>query len=332
METLIIRLGERSGRLNEFIKVKGDSLYVGRAMSSDLVLSDPYIAPSQVKFYREDQQWNLEVLDFTNPVNVNDDPVTNEQPIHKILSGDTLSFGRSHFVLMAADHPTEAIRTMVLSRWLHHRFLRPVLPVLMLTLACAIAGFSDYLSTVSAVKWEDFGIGSMVLILIALAWAGQWALTGRLLHHQPHFFAQLFYTSFILAAVSVVGFFEGYVEYVTNSIVLEDFVTLGSLFVLMAALLKYNLTFATHIHKKWAVSFSVAGLCMAFILGFSYLNDEDFKPVPEYSAVLRPPLVKLMESQNLSTFMSDFDNLFDIVNAIIDEEEEISEESLINGV
>ncbi|MBL4865939.1 MAG: FHA domain-containing protein [Pseudomonadales bacterium] len=319
MESLVIRLGLRHGRLTEFVKVKADSLSVGRALKNDLVLSDPFVAAEQVRFFRTEEGWNMEVMDFTNPVMVNDEPVNNKHPCFLIGSGDNLILGRTHLILLAEDHPTDATRAMVFSRWLHNSMLRPLIPLLMLTLACLISGLSEYSILMTEFKWVNMAMTSLIIVLAGIGWAGQWALAGRILHHQPHFFAQPFYTSLVLAAISLVGLVEGYIEYMTNSVLMEDIFIQVCVFILVAALLKYNLSYATHIHQKWMIAFAVTGIGAVVIFSFVKFSESDFKASPEYSQVLRPPIVKILGNQSVDEFMIELEDHFEIVELEISE-------------
>jgi len=55
VETLIVQLDALHGRLNEFIKVEKENFSLGRALSNDLVLSDPYLSPQQLRFFGKTQ-------------------------------------------------------------------------------------------------------------------------------------------------------------------------------------------------------------------------------------------------------------------------------------
>ncbi|MBV1881188.1 MAG: FHA domain-containing protein [Pseudomonadales bacterium] len=319
MDTLVIRLGLRHARISEFVKVKSDTFSVGRALKNDLVLSDPYIAPEQLRFSRDESGWSMEIMDFINPIVVNDEPVEKKDAIVKVHSGDCLVLGRTHMALFSEDHPSDATRTMVLSRWLHHSVLRRVIPLLMLAVACAITGLSEYSHLATEMKLGDVAMSSLIVALAALGWSSQWALAGRILHHHAHFFAQLFYTSSILAAICLLGLVEGYVEYMLNSNVIESTFIQIFLFGLITALLKFNLSYATHIHRKWTVSFAVTTFGAVVIFSLFHFNARDFKATPEYSAVLRPPVVKLLGNQSLDEFMMDFEAQFELVDSEIDD-------------
>jgi len=312
VETLIVQFDALHGRLNEFRKVEKEHFSLGRALSNDLVLSDPYLSPQQLRFFKVEGHWQLEILDATNPVRLNDQALG--QTTIPIRSGDKLILGRTHLTLLSEDYPIEATQTMVLSRWLHHAGLRPIVPLAMLFLACLVGAFDQYLNAFTSLKFSEFLPDSLVLILFALTWAGLWAFTGRMLHHQPQFFAQLYYSALIFMEMNLLDLTRGYLEYMTNNELFEDIIITTALFFLVATLLKYNLSFATHIERKWTTALSVSGFCTVMILSFMYIDHKEFETTPKYSAALKPPPMKMVRSQTLDEYLQDFERNFAVVD------------------
>ncbi len=312
METLIVQLDSHHGRLNEFLKVEKENFSLGRALSNDLVLSDPYLSPQQLRFFKVEGHWQLEILDVTNPVRLNDQALgPSTSPIR---SGDKLILGRTHLTLLSENHPIETTRTMVLSRWLPQAALRPIVPLAMLGLACLVGAFDQYLNATTPLQFSEFLSGGLVTILFALIWAGLWAFTGRMLHHQPQFFAQLYYSALIFTGLNLLDFTRGYWEYLTNNELFENIIMTTALFVLVATLLKFNLSFATHIKRKWTTALSVSGFCTVMILSFMYIDHKEFETTPKYSAALKPPPMKMVGSQTLDEYLQDFENQFAVVD------------------
>lgn len=312
METLIVQLDAYHGRLNEFIRVEKESFSLGRALTNDLVLSDPYLCPQQLRFFKVEGHWQLEILDATNPVRLNDQALG--QSTSPIRSGDKLILGRTHLTLLSEDHPIEITRTMVLSRWLHHAALRPTVPLAMLGLACLVGAFEQYFNATTSLKFSEFLPESLVMILFALTWAGLWALTGRMLHHQSQFFAQLYYTALIFTGLNILELTRGYLEYLTNNELFEDIIMTTAIFFLVATLLKFNLSLATHIQRKWSTALSVSGFCTVMILSFMFIDHQEFETTPKYSAALKPPPIKIVRSQTLDEYLQGFENQFAVVD------------------
>ncbi len=71
MDALVVQIGARQGRVAEVTRSVGDQMAIGRAYDNDLVLTDLHVAPHQLAFTKQDDGWNLRVLDHTNPVLLN---------------------------------------------------------------------------------------------------------------------------------------------------------------------------------------------------------------------------------------------------------------------
>lgn len=308
MEALIIKHSKRSGRLSEFIKSTGTSLTLGRGFNNDVILSDHFISPEQLRFDYEEEEWKLKVLDNTNPVLINNKPVTED--IVTITSGDELIVGRTQLVLLTSHHPVERTRKIILSNWMSRKGLRITLPVLAVVSSALLAIFSEYLNATGKIRWGEEFAGGLIYVFILTVWAGGWALAGRMLHHKPNFFPQLFFTSLILAGLTIGGMFTGYAEYATSSSGFGNLVEIGFLFFILSLLLKYNLTFATELKRRGLISFSVVAILVLFVVAFGKLNEREFNTRPDYSGSVKPPLAKWSSDKSMENYFNRVDAQF----------------------
>ncbi|MEJ2142191.1 MAG: FHA domain-containing protein [Gammaproteobacteria bacterium] len=308
MEALIIQHSKRPGRLSEFVKSTGTSLTLGRGFNNDVILSDHFIAAQQLRFDYEDGAWRLKVLDNTNPVLINNKPVTEDGVV--ISSGDELTVGRTQLVLLTSDHPVERTRKLILSNWMSRHGPRIALPIMAVVISALLAVFSDYLQATGKIRWEQQLAGGLLYAFVVTLWAGGWALAGRLLHHKPNFFPQLFAIAVILAGFTIASLFTGYVEYATASSSFGNLVEMGFLLFIITLMLKYNLTFATELKRRGLVSFSVVALLMLFVVVLNQLEQREFNSWPEYSEVVKPPFAKWTSDESLDTFFSEVDRQF----------------------
>ena len=177
-----------------------------------------------------------------------------------------------------------------------------------------MGAFDQYLNATTPLQFSEFLSGGLVTILFVLIWAGLWAFTGRMLHHQPQFFAQLYYSALIFTGLNLLDLTRGYWEYLTNNELFEDIIMTTAIFSLMATLLKYNLSFATHIQRKWTTALSVSGFCTVMVLSLMYIDHQEFETTPNYSAALKPPPMKMVRSQTLDEYLHDFENQFAAVD------------------
>jgi hypothetical protein len=314
MEKLIIQQSKRQGRLSEFVKSTGETFTLGRGFNNDVILSDHFIAAEQIRFYYEQDQWKIKVLDDTNPVLLNDKAINDDGAI--IESGDQLTVGRTHLVLLLSNHEIEHTRTLMLSNWMFHKGLRITLPIVMLLISALLAMFTDYQEITGKVHWGQLAGGGLAYVFFIVLWAGCWALVGRLLRHKPNFFAQLFYTSLMMTVLNVGMLFSGYAEYATTNNIFGYLIEGVFWLFLLSVLLKYNLTYATELKRRGWISFSVVAVLMVFSFSMSYLQERDFKSYPDYSKTIKPPLAKWSSDISLEVYMQDIDIQFDELKKI----------------
>lgn len=314
MEKLIIQQNRRHGRLSEFVKSTGETLTLGRSFNNDVILSDHFIAAEQVRFNYEQGQWTLKVLDDTNPVLLNDKPVDGD--VVTIKSGDQLTLGRTHLILLLSNHTVEHTRKLMLSNWRFHKGLRFALPLVMLLLSALLDVFTDYQEITGKIRWGELLGGGLTYILLIVLWSGCWALVGRLLRHRPNFFAQLFYTSLTMAVLNIGVLFSGYAEYATTNEMFGNVIEWGFLLFIFTLLLKYNLTYASELKKRGWISFSVIAASMLFVFSMWYLKQHDFNSRPDYSKTLKPPLAKWSTDKSLELYLQRIDIQFNKVKSV----------------
>ncbi|MDH5572042.1 MAG: FHA domain-containing protein [Gammaproteobacteria bacterium] len=318
MERLIIKQGRRHGRLSEFIKSTGDTLTLGRGFNNDITLSDHYIAAEQIRFEYHDGQWKIALLDNTNPVLINDKQINNDGTV--VNNGDRLTIGRTELVLLLSNHPLERTRKLMLSNWMYHNGLRIILPLLMLLVSGLLAILTEYQGIADKIRWGQLAIGGLAYILIVVFWAGGWALVGRLLRHQPNFFAQLFYTALLLACLTIGMMFQGYTEYATMNSIIGKTVEWGFLLIIISMLLKFNLSYASELKNRGQVSVLIVAVSILCAILMTYLGQRDFSTKPDYSDTLKPPLAKWSSDKSIDAYMQDVRTQFGELDKILNTE------------
>lgn len=308
MAKLIIQISGRYGRNTKLIKYSGEKLLVGRGLTNDIVVSDPYVAPQQIQLYQDGTQWKIKVLDRTNPVMINGEVLADDTAF--VSSGDNITIGRTHLGLFSEDHPVEATRKLVLSNWLYQGKFRSFLPVMLLIIVCLLQLFSEYQSLSATVKWGELVSGALLVAFVILCWAGLWALIGRLLRHQPHFFAQLFFTTLIFGVSIAGGTLHEYAEYMSNSIAVGEIVLWVFSFSVLTALLKFNLIYASNLRNTTMISMIFNGCLILFIYGFSSIGDGEFSSSPQYTMVVKPPFAQVISNQSIDDYLRDYEAQF----------------------
>lgn len=317
MASLVIQINMRHVRPAEFVKVTGEVVSVGRGLANDIVLSDLYVAPEQIRIYLDGSQWNISVLDHTNEVMINDSPVTGDEGV--INSGDKITVGRTHLTVYTEDHPVEPTRKMVLPSWTNQGMYRLMLPILTLIVVSLLLVFDEYQDLSATLKWGKLASGGLIAIFIVLCWAGLWALIGRILRHQPQFLAQLLISG-VIAAVLIIGSPIGdYIEYASNSEVLGSMFAWGFALFVCTALLRFNLAYASNLHNTTAIALVFSACLLLFIFGVNSFNKNDFTNVAQYSRVLKPPFVKMTRNQTINDYLHNYNLQFSELDEELEE-------------
>lgn len=303
METLIVQVGPRRGRALETARSVAGELRVGRAFDNDLILSDPYVDPHQLRFYRNDDTWYVESPERTNPVLVNGvaplvDPIL-------VRAGDRLSVGRTQLWVISESECVEPTRKLLLSSWLHRDrqgFLLPALALLAVVLFDA--GF-EYLMSAIQLDWKPYAYGALTPALIFLGWASAWAVLGRVLQHQHYFGAQLLVTVLVAALASVWLHLPEYLEFATSDTLIADVLRYGGVAVAFIILIKFNLFFATHIGNSTRVAVLVVTVLAGLLFTNIQYNRDGEDDEPAFSMVLLPPPAPMVRRVSIVAFMDD---------------------------
>ncbi|MCW9024170.1 MAG: FHA domain-containing protein [Gammaproteobacteria bacterium] len=290
MEELILQYDARHGHFTDFVKSQSDCMTLGRSFKNDVVLSDHFVAPEQLRFFYENDAWKFSVLDNINPVLLNGKPVAEAGQV--IRSGDKLTVGRTRLTLILGSQELERTRKLMLSNWMYRTWPRRLFPPVMLLIATLIFVFNQYQTLSSEVRWGQLASSGLGFILMAVIWAGLWALIGRLFRHQANFLAQLFYSALMMACLGIGMLFSEYPEYIAGNAIVGTIIEWGVSLLILSLLLRYNLLYASDLKRRGWIAFSVVAVLLVSMSAMSILEQRDFSTTADYSAVVKPPLAK----------------------------------------
>lgn len=316
MDQLILQLGDRLGRMAELARSCGDTLTVGRSFSNDVVITDAYVDPEQLTFYRSGGVWKVKVMRPTNPALINGQAI--DEHGTEVSSGDRITVGRTHLHIYDSDYAVEPTHKLLLSSRFGHGQSHPLFALLMVIFVCAVAVFADYQELTTEFKWKDMLSTALGMTLVILFWAGAWALTGRLLRHQTNFTAQLGFTSLVIAVFSILTPLAGYVEYAANSALLGEITLWLIILGFLAALFRANLSFATNLRHCTIVAVISAGAILFATFAMLEFNQEEFSTDPEFSTVLKPPFTHLSGNRDVAVYLDAFEAEFDAVDVLVE--------------
>lgn len=302
METLIVHVPGRSARGPSMARYDSAPVGLGRSLRNDIVLDDPYVAAEQLRFVRRDAQWFVEVLDRTNPVLLNGDPL--HEDIHALQSGDQLTVGRTDLSVFDAAHPVDPPRRLAYSSWLSARRVSPWLALLVLIGGSAFDAASEYWLTATSGKWHAYATGGLFAAALTAAWAALWALLGRLVRHQAHYFAHLLVTSLVGTGLTVLMGVPLLVEFATSNATVTEAGNYLAAVIGLSLLLGFNLFLATHLQRtaRVALVFSVC-IVTLFYVG-DHRGDDSFEAKPSYSRLVLPPLLHVTGERSVEQFIA----------------------------
>jgi len=318
MDQLILQLGDRPGRMAELVRSHGDTLTVGRNFANDAVISDPYVDPEQITFFRTAEGWSVRLLQETNPATLNGKLI--DKGGVRVDSGDRITIGRTQLHIYSSDHVVEPTHKTLLSFWFRHGQSHLVFALLMLAFACAVTVFEQYQLLSTEIKWKEMLSVSLWLAVVIFFWASAWALAGRLLRQQPNFTAQLGFTALVSGVLSILSPLDSYAGYAVNSELLGELMLWLIWLTSLAALLRANLSFATNLKHPATIGFVAASAILLTTYAMLELRKQEFSSEPEYPAILKPPFAYLSGSRSTEAYRDAFDGKFELVDTQAREE------------
>ena len=309
MEAIVLQVEARHGRVAETVRSNGDSLRVGRAYDNDLILTDPHVAPYQLHFRREGQQWFFAVREQVNPVFLNKQRVTESScPVNP---GDEITVGRTKLHVFPVDHAVEPTRKLMVSNLRaleNHGTFLPVLALIGVSLVDLAINFF-YSST--NLKWLEQVYVVLFSALICVVWAGLWAIAGRILRQQHHFGLQLIIVSGFSLLMTALAMISNYIAFYSFNAAVEEFFSWAIYAIALLVLFRLNFMIATNVQRPLLASFIATSLLLGVIYGIYYpWDDEEFEYEPGYSEILLPPPLIVTDGQTTQAYFEDVSDAF----------------------
>ena len=300
METLILHVSARSARSAELTRSHGRSLTVGRGFDNDVVLSDPYVAPYQLRFDRDAEGWQVVRLDHTNPVLINGHAMEADRA--RVVPGDRVTTGRTELGVHAPDEALEPARKLLLSSWAFAGRVGPFVTFGFLLLVCTLDSVADFLQFSTDLEWEQHAYAALFSAVILVVWSGVWAVVGRILRHHPHFFDQLAASTLVFLGVAIAVPAVSYLEFVTGSVAQTRILSYLVAFAGLFALLRFNLSFATSIRHTTRAAGIVSAAIVVLVFASLRFASDDSTLEPSYSRVVKPPFAHLTGDASIEAF------------------------------
>jgi hypothetical protein len=180
------------GDVQQRYKLTHSPFVVGRAVHSDLLLDDPFLAASHGQFELNDAgQWVLQALESKNGI----------EPLDKTTN--EYSLGQSRLRLRLADQPLSPERVLPIKvAAAPQRNVWRLLAILAFVFV-AIEVFGMYAATFGEYKAASFISPILMFAGIVVVWSFAWSLLSRLFSGAPQFKEHLLIATCVLVGTSV---------------------------------------------------------------------------------------------------------------------------------
>jgi len=307
-EKIVIVVGDRKTPHAHHIKLDG-TVRVGRALSSDVILSDEHVEPLQLVFFEQEEVRKVQVLPGMNPVWRNGEVIT--AGTYDFVSGDEWHVGRTFLQVFHESHvpePTEKLavkdyRGSQLERWLI--FFATFSALLGWTL------FASWIGDYEPIEWNK-KLATTITdanFIFVFVWATFWSLIGRMVTGRNQFILHFCIASVFLLVDVLNGVITEYMSYGTNHEVIWDVLYYFIMAIIIGVLLHSALAYALNLrHTKW-VSLVVGILFSGFYyIDETVINGSDLEP--SFNHLVKPPFAIWVEPKTVEQFHNIMDESF----------------------
>jgi hypothetical protein len=289
------------------ITLDADGLTFGRALDNQVVIDDPHVDGHHGRLAIE-PDGTLVLVDLGS-VNGLELVGSGRVPRIALVHGLTLRFGKTSF--RVTDPHAEVVAAIPLplpSAAAHHdawveRPLAGVGLALLLAGWGAWGAYHSHTTTNAGIVALTAFIGVVVLVA---AWAGGWALLGRLLGRRPRFLTHVAIGSALFLATSAGEWAHGWADFLWPWDVEAWDVAAGAVFLASIVIgMVVHLSYATAltVRQRWVSVVTGAVLVLGLVAAGTALDEDPFTDVPSYSATLKyvtPAMVHTVTSSDFN--------------------------------
>jgi hypothetical protein len=292
-------------------------LTIGRGLSNDLILDDPYVDPQHARIALDDAgTLQIEDLGSVNGLVMYEARARGALPLKL---GSEVRVGRTTFRFRDSN---EAVAPAIVDDHLglvappaDVPYVPPPKPVIGWTstpaarlaisgVAVAAVGISSWLTTTDRSSAATaLGAAAIFTAMLGL-WAGVWAVASRAIVHRFNFLGHFA----VAAAVALVGLLfttgEEWLNFLFPDAVAIDVLSVIVIVALFCALIAGHLALSSSMsrERRWRAGILIAGTA-GIIGGFmSLVGDDSFTDVPTFSGVLKPIAPSLIPTSSVGEF------------------------------
>lgn len=308
---IIAEVLDRHGHLQERVRIEQLPATIGTAYTSDIIVSDPYVAPCEARI-EQDEEGRIHVVPADSINGLLDADTDTPTTHYQVHSGGHLQVGQTLIRLMLPDHPVEPAKPFVndLITRLSQRFGYKSLLFLFI-LALGFVLLQEYLSDFGEFSTARFAFNQLPIVFYYLGAAGVWAAATRLVSRHFRFGWHLAILALVTLLYGIGEVLLGYIEYIFT----PD--TYWGLFLaLLGCTLMASWLFAhlyvvstTHLRFKWIVAVLLSLSTFIVPQLEESLVDEHYGAWVEYPSTIKPLPASLLYRVDMSEYFTEVDGL-----------------------
>lgn len=319
MAMIVEVLHPRSGEVRQRVRVEAFPFAIGRSLENALILDDPHVDARHARLVM-DEDGSLVIEDLGS---VNKLATATHQDAERIRvrSGAEVTIGRTTVrfrdesdVVPPALPLHRAAPAMGPVRW-HER--TPV-RLGLIGAALVVLGVNAWFGNYARAGATDALTMALGILLVALVWAGIWAVAARAVIGQFRFVAHLFISIMAATATMLMGGLLTWGQFLAPANALLAPVSVAANLALLAALVAWHLANASTLpaRRRWRAGVTVSGVLVALIGLFALVEDKPFSDVPEFSSVIKDAPVAIIPTSSEQEFNAAIVELRDEVDKL----------------
>lgn len=310
MDTLIIEILDRFGKLKERHRIDSFPCNIGRDYNNSIIIDDQYVSPSHVIINQTEDLFTLEDNNSMNGV-FSLHPFKKQQSIN-IQDNVRIRIGHTDIRFRFVDHKIkdtikERDKPSQISMLLSSGF---ILPVVWLIFSLAYM-LNSYLEETSLVTFQKLFSETFPLLLIMILWALAWSVVSKVVTHRFYFSFHAIWAACLTLLSTIMSNIARYFEFSLSLDGSSHILGLIFSFIITSALfyghLHYSTTFSAKKSRFAAMVTSVIILGIVEIL--SLLNTTEFSNTPKYSSIIKPSTFILARHNSIDEFFLESKNL-----------------------
>jgi hypothetical protein len=285
-------------------------LTIGRAVTNDIILDDPYVDATHARLtFEDDGAVVVEDLGTINGLVTRD-----ERLFGRVVarSGDLLRLGRttikfrdpSETLPPALRDPANGAPVVQPRRRFADRVTSTSGGLVLATLTTAAFGLNAWLGSSARSSANDAVTAVLGYATLVAVWAGLWSVASRIILHQFRFFGHVAVVSTLVLIAMSWSVVESWLSFFFPDAGVVTALAFLSALALVGALVTGHLSLSSTMsrRRRWRAGFIVSGSLLAITALVSFTKDDTFSDVPKFPAVLKPVAPSLIPTKSIDQF------------------------------